>query len=429
MVVRDEIDLIACNLDHLLHQGVDRVLVTDNGSRDGTREVLAWYADHEPVDVHDEPVGPFLQSQWVTRMARKAAEDGATWVVHVDADEFPLHPTMRLRDFFVSTDAEADFVRVHRTDHVALDGAVGDVAPMIQTVRKRWSLNPQGSPLAPKVAHRAHVDAVVAAGNHSVAGPGLVREAVPHELQIHHFPARSLQQAMRKIVHLSDGHLASGLYHSQSVGTVAVGRRRMLDEGTFQAEYRRVYARDDAALSAGLASGELIEDTSVRKALLAARDEGVPRDAGMERERGRDPRPRREDVVQQLQAKATLESVRALIDGPLVHFGELERAQLAAHPPTRRAGELNVVVSDAVCADATLRRSGFDVIDTNGEARRYGTADTPVTVWVWGDGDRPFSPGPSAGEVIARSRPSRTGLDGVMRPADSHHALLRENMS
>ena len=429
MVVRDEVDLIAGNLDHLLHQGVDRVLVTDNGSRDGTREVLAWYADHEPVDVHDEPVGAFLQSQWVTRMACEAAGDGATWVLHVDADEFPLHPTMSLRDFFASIDETADVVRVPRTDYVAVDGAVGDIAPITQTIRKQRSLNPEGLTLAPKVAHRAHVDAVVAAGNHSVEGPGLVREATPHELLIHHFPARSLDQAMRKIVHLSDGHLASGLYHSQSVGTAAVGRRQMIDGGTFPSEYWRVYARDAAALTSGLASGELMEDTSIREALLAARDEGLPLDATIEGEGGLEPRLRRDDVVLQLQSKATLERLRSLIDGPLVHFGELERAQIVARPSTPRAGELNLVVGDAVGADATLRRSGFNVVDTSGGARRYGTPDTPVTVRVWGDGDRAFSPGPSAGEVIARSRPSRTGLDGVMRPADLHHALLLQNTS
>ena len=59
VVVRDEVDIVAANLDHLLHQGVAHVLVTDNGSRDGTREVLSWYQENRPVTVLDEPVGAF----------------------------------------------------------------------------------------------------------------------------------------------------------------------------------------------------------------------------------------------------------------------------------------------------------------------------------------------------------------------------------
>ena len=43
LLLRDEEDIVRENLDFHLAQGVDRVIVTDNGSEDGTVEILREY--------------------------------------------------------------------------------------------------------------------------------------------------------------------------------------------------------------------------------------------------------------------------------------------------------------------------------------------------------------------------------------------------
>ena len=48
-MVRDEADIIASMLDHHLEQGVDHFVVTDNGSVDGTREILEDWLDGKPI--------------------------------------------------------------------------------------------------------------------------------------------------------------------------------------------------------------------------------------------------------------------------------------------------------------------------------------------------------------------------------------------
>ena len=55
LMVRDEVDLVAAMIEHHLAQGVDLIIATDNGSVDGTREVLADYAALGAVELHDDP--------------------------------------------------------------------------------------------------------------------------------------------------------------------------------------------------------------------------------------------------------------------------------------------------------------------------------------------------------------------------------------
>ncbi len=87
MVVRDAADLIEVNLRHHFEAGLERMLVLDNGSRDGTRELLGELALRLPVDVEDD-LGPYRQADLTNRLAYEARLQGAEWALPIDADEF-----------------------------------------------------------------------------------------------------------------------------------------------------------------------------------------------------------------------------------------------------------------------------------------------------------------------------------------------------
>ena len=53
LLLRDEEDIVRENLDFHLAQGVDRVIVTDNGSEDRTLEILRDYEARGVVRLAD----------------------------------------------------------------------------------------------------------------------------------------------------------------------------------------------------------------------------------------------------------------------------------------------------------------------------------------------------------------------------------------
>jgi Ribonuclease G/E len=73
--VRDEGDIIACTIEHLLSEGVDLVIVADNLSRDDTVERVRKVQANFPENVllvHDDEEA-FWQGRRMTRLARLAA--------------------------------------------------------------------------------------------------------------------------------------------------------------------------------------------------------------------------------------------------------------------------------------------------------------------------------------------------------------------
>jgi len=111
MWVRNEADILRTNLLHHLAQGIDRFLVVDNGSTDGTDRVLRELAGDGRVRwTRDE--GPYRQGEITTELAREAFGGGADWVLPIDADEFWYAPRGGLRHVLAASAAGALGARV-----------------------------------------------------------------------------------------------------------------------------------------------------------------------------------------------------------------------------------------------------------------------------------------------------------------------------
>lgn len=91
MIVRNAADLVEVNLRHHLAAGVERFVVVDNASTDGTWERLRSLARELPLDLSRDE-GTYRQAEMVNGAVREAAAGGAEWVIPVDADEFFVAP-------------------------------------------------------------------------------------------------------------------------------------------------------------------------------------------------------------------------------------------------------------------------------------------------------------------------------------------------
>ena len=106
LVARNEADIIRTNVLYHLSLGLDRILIVDNGSSDGTDRVLRELAGDPRVRwTRDE--GLFYHGHIATELAREAFGEGADWVVPIDADEFWYAPGGDLRGVLERSEAGA----------------------------------------------------------------------------------------------------------------------------------------------------------------------------------------------------------------------------------------------------------------------------------------------------------------------------------
>jgi Glycosyl transferase family 2 len=260
LVVRDEVDVVGEQLAYHLAAGVDFVIATDNGSRDGTLELLERYERDGVLRLIRES-GPIEDGRWRTRMARLAAtEHGADWVINTDADEFWMPRRGTLKEAFAAVPAEYGVIWAVTRHFVPRPD---DDRPFSERMTVRFAsagaaLNDPTSPYRPhgKAAHRADPQLVVRYGSHRVTSR-LAPLPHWHPADVLHFPFRSLEQYERKTVRRahSDSRLAQYVrgFHARERGRVA--------------DVFGSLVVDDVMRARGLAAGSLVEDTRLRDAL------------------------------------------------------------------------------------------------------------------------------------------------------------------
>lgn len=190
---RDEVDIAEAVLRQIASQ-VDHVIASDNGSVDGTRELLDALASELPLTVMDDPDPAYRQSEKMSALARMARDMGADWVVPHDYDEYWYSPFGRIADVLMEFDkysiAEA---AIYNHLPTAIDPDEDDPVKAMG-----WRFRRPG--VLPKVACRTDERLTIHMGNHGADYGRFAGRTIKSQLVIRHFPYRSPEQFVRKAV-------------------------------------------------------------------------------------------------------------------------------------------------------------------------------------------------------------------------------------
>jgi hypothetical protein len=208
--VCNEADLVESFVRHNLGF-LDRLVVVDHGSSDGTSEILrALVAEGLPLDVESDTSVGHLQSEIMTRTVRHAfARHGADFVFALDGDEFIKAPRRELLESVLATLPYGLHAAMQWQTYVPEfdSGAQGNV---LARAKRRLAEERHG--LHKVIVARAFADtplAVIPVGNHVVlpsAEHSMAEQPVKHArispdvIVLAHLPVRSARQLTNKIV-------------------------------------------------------------------------------------------------------------------------------------------------------------------------------------------------------------------------------------
>ena len=184
-MVKNEADIIESSVRHCFDQGVDAMLIADNGSTDGTRELVYQLSKSLPIILVDDPIFAYEQDVKMTALANGARRFGAKWVVPFDADEF----------WFAEDTSLGDRLRSER-NAVVVYGDLFNAFPISrESVNAKSELAMSNTVAVKKVAFRTHRFASLCMGSNEVYR-GVPRA---HGIYVLHLPWRSTSQMSRKL--------------------------------------------------------------------------------------------------------------------------------------------------------------------------------------------------------------------------------------
>lgn len=203
-MMRDEADVAEHVIQHMFEEGLDGIIVADNCSKDGTRDVLEGAKQYGNLVVQlDQELG-YWQSKKMTNLAHQAAGLGADWIVPFDADEIWYSREDRVAEVLRNCGGRVAAARLYNHFPSSIDP--DDPVPFRRIVYRQ--LDSAG---LPKVAFRYHPSVLIEQGNHGVFLDGVSRAQWVDLLELRHFPYRSAEQFVRKAKNGAEAYAATDL--------------------------------------------------------------------------------------------------------------------------------------------------------------------------------------------------------------------------
>lgn len=194
LLVRDEEDIIEQCIKFHLNQGVDFIIATDNGSIDGTKDILLKYKEMRLLHLIEEPEHNYNQPVWVNNMIEIARDKyDATWIMNVDADEFWFSTFGDLK-LSLPTTKECNVLKIGSIQIDPVDSYENGLFKIPKTISGIVTSHF-------KCMHTAKGYKRILMGNHEVKMKRFNRKKmITSDIIIFHFANRSYQQFENKVV-------------------------------------------------------------------------------------------------------------------------------------------------------------------------------------------------------------------------------------
>lgn len=206
-MVKDEIDIVEFTIRHLASEGVDGIIVADNGSTDGTFQRLLEIQpelDCYLIIVND-PDPAYYQARKMTELAERAVSMGAKWVLPFDADELWYVDDTQSIDEYLRFEPPA-ILKAQVHNYFGCDGDPADACPFRSIIHRDALAAPLPKVMAPAVAGLQ-----IHQGNHGAGYPGQDRAPEPSRLMVAHFPWRTYDQFESKVRNGAAAYAATNL--------------------------------------------------------------------------------------------------------------------------------------------------------------------------------------------------------------------------
>ena len=257
--VKDEAELVEAAIAHLRAIGVDHIVACDMGSTDGTWEVLEAYRSSDDFWLVrlDDCASDYFEV-WDRTVVEQVKQTGADWAIFLDADEFWIPASGKLKECAVLDGS--DLLSVAR-----FNVPLGPAGPMLpdRLVPSRYDEllclvrpipnfhaylmdNPQspwieGVPNPKAMARPSRIARLNGWGAHDIvpAGGQPVRRAVPSDLMIAHLPFTTRSRFARKVKNIR--RIFAAHEHRFGRDTAWHWRRwlELADKGELDEEFQR----------------------------------------------------------------------------------------------------------------------------------------------------------------------------------------------
>jgi hypothetical protein len=255
LLVKNEVDIIEDNIRFHAKQGVDCFAVMDNGSDDGTRELLERLKTEFDLHVIDQPEQNYQQAKWMTQLAFYARNNmNADLVISNDADEFwqsnsgdslKQHlnlnesvVTVKRHNMALSEDALAPDYHYMDTNLMVKNPIFYDSNAQINDTAVAMLL----VKISPKTIVNPHGLIELKGGNHRAKhGWRLMNKRDEAGITVYHYPIRNYQQFKanienrKRLLETTDARM--GDHYRRWV--------RILDEGGLEDEFKRFILADN----------------------------------------------------------------------------------------------------------------------------------------------------------------------------------------